>query len=132
MQADFPLPAESPLLSVRVLMYTYALVSAADEPQPKWRTRDAATPQLTDGEAVSRQYSRNNYLLRHRVLECEMSIRLEWTRAHQLQPALSLGGVIPLVARRRAPWPLSSEFRVSRAARRDNTKGGRISPAFVS
>ena len=99
-------------------MLSYALVSAADEPQAEWRTLDAAMSHLTAVESISRQNSRNNHILHQRILECEMTIRKEWTRVHQLQPTLSLGGVIHLVAQRHPAWPLMSEFRMFASANR--------------
>ena len=64
--------------------------------------------------SISRQKSRDNYQLRRIILECGMSIRAEWVGLRQLQPTLSLGGIIWLAEQRHAVWPFSSEFRVSK------------------
>ena len=110
-RADFTMTPGSFLHAVRTLMTTYALVSAAGEVNREWRTLDAALGHLTTVESMSRLTSRPNHALHARILESEISIRMEWVKMRQTQPDLSLGDIITLVAQRHAVWPLQSEFR---------------------
>ena len=97
--------------AVRVLMFAYVLASARDATGLEWRNLTAAHLHVATVEHFTRLDSRAGHALHKRLLECEMSIRIEWTRVQQAQPELSLTEIIHIVGQRHSVWPMEMEFR---------------------
>ena len=108
---DYLSSSDSFVHSVRVLMYAYVLASARDAPGAEWCNLTAAHLHVAAVEHFARLDSRAGHFLHKRLLECEMSIRIEWTRVQQAQPTLSLTDIIHIVSQRHSVWPMEMEFR---------------------
>ena len=108
--SDFNSSAENFGHAVRTLMFGYALVSAADATGHEWCNIEAAMSHIAAVEYMSRLNSKCAYALHSRILEIEMTIRTEWGRVCQHEPAFSLTDAVALTAQRRL-WPCVSEFK---------------------
>ena len=109
--SDFNHNAETFLHAVRVLMMTYALVSAGDPIETTWCTYNAAYQHISTVETYSRASAKANYQQYSRVMESELLVRQEWTRVSHAEPTLSLAQIIATVSLRHTLWPTLQEFR---------------------
>ena len=101
---------------VRVLSYTYVLVSCKDPLESEWCSLDGVLIHLAAVEAYARMDSRVGSSLHATLVEAEVSIRQEWHRMLQLNPSMSLTDVIDL-ASKSPVWPMKHMF----VQRRDHT-----------
>ena len=106
--------------AVKVRMDTYSLVSVVDADVGRfWRT--LASPQLHIGAIGN--FLRANALADHsflqRISDSELNVRTEWMRLSQTHPQMALSEVITAVAQNHSLWPLASEFKSFRGARRN-------------
>ena len=108
---DYLTSTDSFVRAVRVLMYAYVLASARDAAGLEWCNLTAAHLHVATVEHFTRLDSRAGRALRKRLLECEMSIRIVWTRFQQAQPELSLTEITHIVGQRRSVWHMEMEFR---------------------
>ena len=67
-------------------------------------------------EHYSRLDSITGHALRERIMQIEMTIRIEWARVCQYEPEFSLSDAITLVSKRQQLWPCVTEFRSSHLA----------------
>ena len=127
--SDFNSSPESFVRAVRVLMWGYALVSASDPAGTEWCNLDAATVHIAAVEQHSRRNSTHAHVLRNKILDSEMAIRLEWSRIALSEPQLALTDIIILLSQRHGIWPLASDFRGLGRPMKKGRKGG---DGFVS
>ena len=120
--SDFNQSPETFIHAVRVLMTTYALVSAGDPIESTWCTYNASQQHVSTVETFSRASSKANYQFHSRVMESELLVRSEWTRVSHAEPTLSLAQIIANVAQRHTLWPTLQEFRsLGKGARQPQT-----------
>ena len=81
---------------VRVLCYTYALVSAGDPPESEWCSLDWALAHLTVAESFARMDSKAGAACRAHLVEAEATVRHEWHRLTRADNAASLNDAIEL------------------------------------
>ena len=108
-------------------MYAYVLASARDAPWAEWRNLTSAHLHVSQVGGFVRLDSRTGHNLHTRLLGCEMSIRVEWTRVQQAQPVLSITDIIHIVAQRHTVWPMEMRFRsphINKYAWKGGEKGG--------
>ena len=94
MKTTFNLSPENFVHSVRVLLLGYVLVSANDPPENQWCTLEGAMAHIDAAEHYSRLDSITGHSLHSRIMQIEMTIRIEWARACQYEPDFSLSDAI--------------------------------------
>ena len=104
-------PKVSPARAARILMMTYALVSARDPPETTRRSIDSARAHVAAVEHFSRINSTCQHSLSSKILEREMSVRQDWGRISQQNNRLLLSEIITLTSQRFNLWPTISEFK---------------------
>ena len=82
---------------VKILMYTYVLVSCVDQDGEEWCTLDGVLTHLNMVEAYARLDSKALRSLHSRLVEAESSIRHEWHRVTQQDREPSLNDAIELM-----------------------------------
>ena len=108
--SDFNKTPENFAHAVRILMYSYALVSATDPPENVWCSLDAARSHIATVEHYSRLSTAAGGSLGARIMEVGMALRSEWVKIHHKEPNLPLSDVITIVSQSNL-WHLHSEFR---------------------
>ena len=108
-KSDFNSSSEAFALAIRVLMYGYVLVSAADQGAP-WCSLEAARGHIIKIEQFLRQDSKANYSFTRKIRDADFAVRSEWARVSQSNPQLSLTEVIDLISTRNNLWPSFSEL----------------------
>ena len=81
---------------VKILMYTYVLVSSNDPDGEEWCTMDGALSHVNQVEAYARLDSKGFGSLHSRLVEAESSIRHEWHRVTQQDQSISLDDAVEL------------------------------------
>ena len=94
---------------VRVLCYSYLLVSAGGAPGEEWRTMRGAMRNLVTVEQYVRLGRKTGALHHSSLVGAESSIRHEWHRMLQQDPSLSLNDAVEL-ASKNAARPLKQEL----------------------
>ena len=107
--SDFGSSPEAFLRAVRILLLGYALVSAAD-PTPRC-SLDAAQRYISCVEAVSRLSAKSHHANHQKILDADMSARIEWTRVAQAEPSLNLGDIIEIAANKHTIWPIAADLK---------------------
>ena len=110
--SDFNSSPEAFVHAVRVLMFGYALVSAADQ-GPPWCSLDAAQKHISTVENLSRMSARGGHINHQRIVEAEMNVRCEWTRVAQAESILCLSDIIEIVSQRFTMWPVITDLKGS-------------------
>ena len=82
---------------VKILMYSYVLISASDPEGEEWCTLDGVLSHLNQVEAYARLDSKAFGRLHGRLVEAESAIRHEWHRVTQQDPAISLNDAVELI-----------------------------------
>ena len=81
---------------VRILSYTYVLVSAADKAESEWCAMDGVLQHVNTVEQYARWDSKSTAGLHPRLIEAESTIRHEWHRLMQQDRSISLEDAIEL------------------------------------
>ena len=81
---------------VKILMYSYVLVSSVDPDGEEWCTLDGALSHLNQVEAYARMDSKAFGKLHARLVDAEAAIRHEWHRVTQQDREISLDDAIEL------------------------------------
>ena len=81
---------------VRILSYSYVLVSAGDTTGNEWCTMDGVLLHLNIVEQYARWDSKSTGSFHSRLVEAETSIRHEWHRIMQQDKSMSLDDAIEL------------------------------------
>ena len=81
---------------VKILMYSYVLVSSLDPGGEEWCTLDGMLSRLNQVEAYARLDSKAFGRLHNRLVEAESTIRHEWHRVAQQDREISLHDAIEL------------------------------------
>ena len=97
--------------TVIILMYTYIIVSRADEKVEMWRPLHPVLKHITVVENQSRAAARLQTWLLPRIPDAEMAVRLEWHAVRQAEPPLPLSAIIEMVSQRHAMWHRVHELR---------------------
>ena len=109
--AEFTKSTDAFVFTVKLLMYSYVLVSCADERADMWCPLQSAIKHITLVENHSRAAARLSSGLHPRIAEAEMAVRREWHAIGQAEPNLNLATLIELVSQRHSIWPLVSELK---------------------
>ena len=95
------------------VMYAYVLSTSRDAAGIERCNLASAHLHVSEVERFARLDHRAGRLLRKRLLECEMAIRIERARAQQTHHELSLTEIIHIVGQRHSAWPVKMGFRPS-------------------
>ena len=111
--------------AVKILMNTYALVSAIDNDVGlRWRTLAAAQSHVAVVGNVLRLNSLAGRGFSDRIADCERNVRTEWMLVSQQQTNASLSDIITGASQNLQLWPMSSEFKPYRDGKRSLRVGG--------
>ena len=114
---------------VRVLCYTYALVSAGGEPENEWCSLEWALHHLAVVESFARMDSKSGASPQQHLVEAEVTVRHEWHRLTQADSSISLHDAIELSAKSQI-WPMKHQFLTSNAGvpGRNRGRNGGVCP----